>query len=98
LYSDQGEDFITIPLFAETVGGAIGTKYDWNLTYAPQPTLFNRSIPVTVGKVVGGSSVLNRMSFDRGSSDDYSRWVELGATGWGFDSLLPYFKAVSNHP
>ncbi|KAH8798331.1 hypothetical protein F5884DRAFT_742955 [Xylogone sp. PMI_703] len=99
---DNNENSITIPLLAQMPGGtdiehglmrgAIGTEYDWNLTYARQPETLNRSIPMTAGKVVGGSSVLNRMAFDRGSADDYRRWEQLGAEGWGFDDLLPYFK------
>ncbi len=35
------------------------------------------------------------MLFDRGSADDYNNWEKLGNPGWGFSSLLPYFKKVS---
>ncbi|KAG4411102.1 hypothetical protein IFR04_015759 [Cadophora malorum] len=86
---DAQEDFVTIPGLA---GGAIGTKYDWNLTYAPNTAVGNRSIPIPLGKVVGGSTKLNRMVFDRGSKCDYDRWEALGNEDWGFDDLLPYFK------
>lgn len=82
---------MTIPGLA---GGAIGTKYDWNLTYAPSTAVGNRSIPIPLGKVVGGSTKLNRMVFDRGSKCDYDRWEALGNEDWGFDDLLPYFKKV----
>ncbi|PVH71499.1 GMC oxidoreductase [Cadophora sp. DSE1049] len=86
---DAQEDFVTIPGLA---GGAIGTKYDWNLTYAATEAVGNRSIPIPLGKVVGGSTKLNRMVFDRGSKCDYDRWEALGNEDWGFDDLLPYFK------
>ncbi|KAG4436398.1 hypothetical protein IFR05_008121 [Cadophora sp. M221] len=86
---DQQEDIVTIPGLA---GGAVGTQYDWNITYAPTAAVNNRSVSIPLGKVVGGSTKLNRMVFDRGSKCDYDRWSALGNEGWGFDDLLPYFK------
>lgn len=44
------------------------------------------------GRIVGGSTKLNRMVFDRGSKADFDRWESLGNDGWGWDGLLPYFK------
>lgn len=89
--SDQNEDFIVVPALG---GGAVGTKYDWNLTYSSNPDTADRAIPIPQGKAVGGSSLLNRMVFDRGSSADYDRWEILGNPGWGWVDLLPYFKKV----
>ncbi|KAK0368936.1 GMC oxidoreductase [Colletotrichum paranaense] len=86
---DAGEDYVKIPGLA---GGAVGTKYDWNTTYAANDALGGRSVSIPQGRVVGGSTKLNRMVFDRGSKSDYDRWESLGATGWNWDSLLPYFK------
>jgi choline dehydrogenase-like flavoprotein len=92
--SDQGEDYIKIPLFAGIYGGAVGTKYDWNLSYVPQPELNSRAVPIPQGKVVGGGSILNKMIFNRGSIPDYERWAELGAKNWDWSSLFPYFRKV----
>lgn len=89
---DRNEDFVTIPGLA---GGAIGIEYDWNISYAANPSLDGRSVSIPLGKVVGGSTKLNRMVFDRGSKSDYDRWEALGNQDWGFESLLPYFKKVS---
>ncbi|KAK6221729.1 GMC oxidoreductase [Colletotrichum tabaci] len=86
---DEGEDSVRIPGLA---GGAIGSKYDWNTTYVANDALGGRVVPIPQGKVVGGSTKLNRMVFDRGSKSDYDRWESLGAKGWNWDSLLPYFK------
>ncbi|KAK9414750.1 hypothetical protein SUNI508_10868 [Seiridium unicorne] len=86
---DKGEDIVTIPGLA---GGAVGTQYDWNISYVPTEYVANRTIPIPLGKVVGGSTKLNRMVFDRGSKADYDRWEGLGNSGWGWDTLLPYFK------
>lgn len=75
-------------------GGAVGTKYDWNTSYVANDALGGRTVPIPQGKIVGGSTKLNRMVFDRGSKSDYDRWEALGNKGWNWDSLLPYFKKV----
>lgn len=46
------------------------------------------------GKVMGGSSVLNYMIATRGRPEDYDEWRHLGAEGWGFEDVLPYFKKL----
>lgn len=51
-----------------------------------------RSVPFARGRGVGGSSTVNAMVFARGHRDCYAAWGDNGATGWGFDDLLPYFK------
>ncbi|PVI05366.1 GMC oxidoreductase [Periconia macrospinosa] len=86
---DKNEDYVTIPGLA---GGAIGTKYDWNTSYAPGDAIGGRVVPIPQGKVVGGSTKLNRMVFDRGSKSDYDGWETLGNEGWNWEGLLPYFK------
>ncbi|MEE1550363.1 MAG: GMC family oxidoreductase N-terminal domain-containing protein, partial [Nitrospinaceae bacterium] len=48
------------------------------------------------GKVMGGTSSINAMSFVRGSPEDYDGWADLGCHGWDFESVLPYFKKSEN--
>jgi choline dehydrogenase-like flavoprotein len=78
----------TIPYFANFVNTAIM----YSINSAPEPRMGNRSFPVRVGNAVGGSSVVNGMQFDRGAAADYDAWEELGAKGWGWKGLEPYFK------
>jgi choline dehydrogenase-like flavoprotein len=89
--SDQNEDYVTIPGLA---GGAVGTKYDWNISYAADEGLDGRVVSIPQGRVVGGSTKLNRMVFDRGARSDYDGWEALGNEGWNFETFLPYFKKV----
>ncbi|KAL8950024.1 MAG: hypothetical protein Q9222_003918, partial [Ikaeria aurantiellina] len=72
-------------------GETLGTEYDWQFMTVPQPGLNGRSIPWGRGKVLGGSSALNFMTWNRACKEDYDTWAELGDKGWGWDDLLPYF-------
>jgi choline dehydrogenase-like flavoprotein len=89
--SDKKEPYVVLPSQA---GAARYTQYDWKYTAIEQPLMNNRSIAIPQGKVVGGSTVLNGMAFDRGSASDYDAWAELDNPGWTFKELLPYFKKV----
>ncbi|MBO6758905.1 MAG: GMC family oxidoreductase N-terminal domain-containing protein [Roseibium sp.] len=48
------------------------------------------------GNVLGGTSALNAMIFARGHKTDYDSWASMGATGWGYDDVLPFFMAMEN--
>jgi choline dehydrogenase len=67
------------------------TPYWFNLTSAPQWHLNNRTFQVTIAATVGGGTVINGMLFHRGEKADYDAWEQLGAHGWGWSDLLPYF-------
>lgn len=69
-------------------GSTIGTVYDWNFTTVPQAYGYNRSYAQTRGKVLGGSSALNLMAWDRASKPEYDAWEELGNRGWGWNSMI----------
>ncbi|KAJ7146031.1 alcohol oxidase [Mycena epipterygia] len=66
--------------------------YDWVSSTSPQSGAVGRSIPVFRGKVLGGSSALNYMGWDRGSKEEYDAWKLLGDSegGWDWDALLPF--------
>ena len=75
----------------------IGSKYDWGYATEPEPGLQNRRITFPRGKVHGGSSAINAMTFIRGHQFCFDRWERAGNTGWGYEALLPYFKKSERH-
>jgi choline dehydrogenase len=68
------------------------TDLDWNYQSEPEPTLIGRSIYLPRGRSLGGSSSMNSMVYIRGHRRDYDGWADLGATGWSYPEVLPYFK------
>jgi len=48
------------------------------------------------GRIIGGGSSINAQLANRGAPHDYDEWVSLGADGWGWDDVLPYFKKVEH--
>ncbi|WP_181699798.1 choline dehydrogenase [Chthonobacter albigriseus] len=70
--------------------------YDWGFRAEPEPALGGRSLASPRGKVIGGSSSINGMVFVRGHARDFDTWEEMGARGWGFADVLPYFMRLEN--
>ncbi|WP_107495492.1 choline dehydrogenase [Thalassobius sp. I31.1] len=68
--------------------------YDWGFQSEPEPKLDNRKLATPRGKVIGGSSSINGMVYVRGHAHDYDTWADLGASGWGYADVLPYFKRM----
>lgn len=69
-------------------GSILGTSYDWNFSSIAQPGLDGRSISVNRGKVLGGSSAMNFLCYDRAASAEYDAWGELGSPGWNWDTMI----------
>jgi len=78
-------------------GSTLGTKYDWNFTTIPQPHLNGRVLPISRGKVVGGSSAINLMVWDRGAAAEYDQWEEVGNPGWNWGSMLKAMTKSENY-
>lgn len=68
----------------------------WGYNTAPQTELNNRALYWPRGKTLGGSSSINAMCYIRGDKKDYDDWQAQGATGWGWDSVQPYFLKSEN--
>ena len=74
----------------------IGNRfYDWKYESEPEPHMNARRVYHARGKVLGGSSSINGMIFQRGNPLDYERWAaEPGLESWGYQHCLPYFKRM----
>jgi len=74
----------------------IGNRfYDWKYESEPEPHMHGRRIYHARGKVLGGSSSINGMIFQRGNPLDYERWAaDPGMESWGYAHCLPYFKRM----
>jgi choline dehydrogenase len=70
--------------------------YDWGLMTEPEPHLGGRRLVTPRGKVIGGSSSINGMVYVRGNAKDFDTWEEMGAAGWGFRHVLPYYKRMED--
>ncbi|XP_014671606.1 PREDICTED: glucose dehydrogenase [FAD, quinone]-like [Priapulus caudatus] len=71
------------------------TNVDWNYRTVPQKfsclACENKRSKWPRGKVLGGSSSINGMVYIRGSPENYNTWERMGATGWSYKDVLPYF-------
>jgi choline dehydrogenase len=76
----------------------IGSRfYDWRYQSEPEPFMNGRRIYHARGKVLGGSSSINGMIFQRGNPLDYERWAgDAGMESWDYAHCLPYFKRMEN--
>jgi choline dehydrogenase len=74
----------------------IGSRhYDWLYRSEPEPFMHNRRISHGRGKLLGGSSSINGMIFQRGNPLDYERWSrDAGMERWDYAHCLPYFKRM----
>ena len=53
--------------------------------------------PYSRGKVIGGSSSINGLIFNRGQRMDFDVWAQRGNKGWGYEDILPYFQRYESH-
>ncbi|KAJ6579502.1 alcohol oxidase [Mycena vulgaris] len=87
------------PLIDEpaNIGAAAGNPlYDWAFKSVPQPGLNGFEMPIPRGKMLGGSSGLNFMAWNRASKPEYDAWAAFTSTpGWNWEGLLPYFKRTT---
>ncbi|MEV6109697.1 FAD-dependent oxidoreductase [Streptomyces sp. NPDC051940] len=71
-------------------------RFDWGYCTVPQEHAAGRRVPVTRGKVVGGSSSVNGMLFVRGHRSNYDDWAADGCAGWSYDEVLPSFRRLED--
>ncbi len=76
----------------------IGSRfYDWKYESEPEPHMGGRKVYHARGKVLGGSSSINGMIFQRGNPLDFERWAaDPGMATWDYAHCLPYFKRMES--
>jgi choline dehydrogenase len=76
----------------------IGSRfYDWKYESEPEPHMGGRRVYHARGKILGGSSSINGMIFQRGNPLDYERWAkDPGMEKWDYHHCLPYFQRMEN--
>ncbi|KAF8148671.1 aryl-alcohol oxidase-like protein [Crassisporium funariophilum] len=91
--SGDGNENIVIPFLGVALPG---TTVDWNYTTTPQSGLQGRSIPYTRGQVLGGSSSVNLLTWNRGSNNVWDRWAKItGDPGWSSNSIQEFYLKTS---
>jgi choline dehydrogenase len=71
-------------------------RYNWGFETEREPHLNGRRLATPRGKVVGGSSSINGMVYVRGHAHDFDTWEAMGAKGWAYKNVLPYFKRMES--
>jgi choline dehydrogenase len=67
-------------------------RFNWYYGTEPEPGLGGRRMHTPRGKVLGGSSSINGLVYIRGNAQDFDTWEALGARGWSYAQVLPYFR------
>jgi choline dehydrogenase-like flavoprotein len=79
-------------------GAYFPVPYLWlPLESTPQRALGGTSYSVPCGRAVGGGSIVNAMFFRRSDASFYDTCDALGASGWSWANMLPYFKKVTSY-
>ncbi|KAK7056454.1 hypothetical protein VNI00_003009 [Paramarasmius palmivorus] len=87
-YDNANIQDIIVPFLATN---ALHSMVDWNFTSTPQVGCLNRTIPLSRGFVLGGSSSINFVTWHRGSNDVWDKFAELsGDNGWGWPEMKKY--------
>jgi choline dehydrogenase len=75
----------------------LGSERDWGFLSEPSPQLDNRSIPLPMGKVLGGSSSIDGMVWARGHANDWYYFAaEAGDDAWGYRAALDIYRRIED--
>jgi len=86
---DRDNPAVTNPF---RLGEALNSKIDWAYNTTPQDEVGGRTLQYHAGKLVGGTSMINGLNYIRADASQIDAWEALGATGWNWRSMQPYYK------
>ncbi|WP_372789596.1 GMC family oxidoreductase [Paraconexibacter sp.] len=87
-----GEDNDMEVAIPAAFGALFKGRRDWDMSTDPEPALNGRRCYLPRAKMLGGCSSMNAMVYIRGNRADFDEWAAMGAEGWGYEDVLPYFK------
>jgi choline dehydrogenase len=92
-----GPDDVPEVMRAEQWTANLGSERDWNFTAQPNPHLNGRSIPYSMGKVLGGGSSINVMAWARGHKNDWDFFAsQAGDKAWSYESVLNIYRRIED--
>src|ERR1700738_877717 len=92
-----GDDDVPEVMRAEQWPANLGSERDWNFQAQPNPHLNGRSIPYSMGKVLGGGSSINVMAWARGPQNDWDFFAsEAGDKAWSYESVLDIYRRIED--
>jgi choline dehydrogenase len=92
-----GQDDVPAVMRAEQWPLNLGSERDWNFTSQPSPHVNGRSIPLDMGKVLGGGSSINVMAWSRGHKNDWDFFAtEAGDQAWSYESVLEIYRRIED--
>jgi choline dehydrogenase len=92
----KGEGYIWTRAPAGTAFTIENPTVNWCLYSKPNDSHGNRPLYVPRGKILGGTSSINGLIYNRGQRMDYNTWAQMGCQGWAYDDVLPYFKKLES--
>lgn len=70
---------------------------NWGFRTVPQSGMQGRSVDIAQGRGLGGGTAINAMMYVRGNARDFDRWADMGAKGWSYRDVLPYFQRSESY-
>jgi choline dehydrogenase len=91
------DDDVPAVMRAEQWPANLGSERDWNFAAQPNPHLNARSIPYSMGKVLGGRSSINGMAWARGHKNDWDYFAaKAGDNAWNYESVLNIYRRIED--
>jgi choline dehydrogenase len=92
-----GDDGVPAVMLADQWSSNVGSERDWNFASQPGSNINARSIPLSMGKVLGGGSSINVMGWARGHKNDWDHFaVEAGDDAWGYEEVLKIYRRIED--